>query len=182
MINREHVLIWEVVGVFFLIVAGSLLHFVYNWSNQIPIVGVISPVNESVWEHLKLGFWSLAVFSIIEYWFIRGEINNFLLAKGLGVLVLQCSILLVFYTYNAFLEGPILAIDISSYVLGCVICQVVSFVILTRTGVMKIQNGIGLAIIVIHALLLITFTFKPPHLPIFQDSHSLSYGMQWKNQ
>lgn len=182
MVNNKSVLIWESGGVFFLIIVGSLLHFTYDWSNQIPIVGVISPVNESVWEHLKLGFWSLALFSLIEYWFIKGEANNFLLAKGLGVLALQGFILLVFYTYNAFLAGPILVIDISSYVLGCVLCQVVSCVILTKTGDTKMLNGIGIAIIFIHAVLLITFTFKPPRLPIFQDSHSLTYGIQWKNQ
>lgn len=182
MANYKYVLIWESSGVFVLIIVGSLLHFVYDWSNQIPIIGVISPVNESVWEHLKLGFWSLALFSLIEYWFVKVEINNFLLAKGLGILALQASILFVFYTYNAFLAGPILVIDISSYVLGCVLCQVVSYVILTRTCNTKMLNLIGLAIILIHIALLIIFTFKPPRLPIFQDSHSLTYGIQWKNQ
>lgn len=182
MVSNKSVLIWESGGVLFLIIVGSLLHFTYDWSNQIPIVGVISPVNESVWEHLKLGFWSLALFSLIEYWFIKGEINNFFLAKGLGVLALQGFILLVFYIYNAFLTGPIPMIDISSYVLGCVLCQVVSYVMLTRTCDSKKLNFIGLAIILIQAMLLITFTFKPPKLQIFQDTHSLTYGIQWKNQ
>lgn len=141
--NRKSILVWEILGIFFLVIAGSLLHFTFKWSDQSPIVGVVSPVNESVWEHLKLGFWSLVPFSLIEYWFIKKESHNFFLAKGLGVLVLQSSILLIFYTYNAFLPGPILVIDISSFVLGCILCQAVSYVILTRTDDRKWLNRIS---------------------------------------
>lgn len=64
---------WEGLGVFFLIIAGSLQHFTYDWSNQIPIVGVISPVNESVWEYLKLGFWSTRYKIEVDYFcFMEG--------------------------------------------------------------------------------------------------------------
>lgn len=180
--ESKSALIWEISGIIFLIVAGSLLHFAYGWSNQSPIVGVICPVNESVWEHLKLGFWSLALFSLLEYWFIKYKTKNFLLAKALGVLTLQGVILLVFYTYTAFSTKPILAIDISSYILGCVLCQVVSYIILSKTGDRKILNELGLGVIIIHVVLLVTFTFAPPKLPIFLDSHSLSYGIHWKTQ
>ncbi|HZW81851.1 MAG TPA: DUF6512 family protein [Candidatus Deferrimicrobium sp.] len=175
---RKSVLIWELSGIVFLIVVGSLLHFTFDWSNRLPLVGLLSPVNESVWEHLKLGFWSLVLFSSIEYWFIRHETNNFLLAKGLGVVILQVVILSVFYTYTMFSGEPILAIDISSYILGCVLCQVVSYIILTRVSGKKLLNNVGLALIIIHAVLLIAFTFAPPRLPIFQDSHTLTYGIR----
>ena len=175
---RKSLLIWELSGIVFLIVAGSLLHFTFEWSNRLPLVGVFSAVNESVWEHLKLGFWSLVLFSFIEYWFLRHEANNFLLAKGLGVVTLQSVILSVFYTYTMFTGEPILAIDISSYILGCVLCQVVSYLILIRVSEKKILNKLGLTLILLHAVLLVAFTFTPPKLPIFQDSHTMTYGIQ----
>jgi Family of unknown function (DUF6512) len=37
-----------------IVVAGTLLHFVYGWSGQNALAGLVSPVNESVWEHTKL--------------------------------------------------------------------------------------------------------------------------------
>jgi hypothetical protein len=178
---KKNLLIWEIAGIFFLIIAGALLHFAYQWLNQLTIIGIFSPVNESVWEHLKLGFWSLVLFSIIEYWFVKDETNNFLLAKALGILALQSFILLVFYTYTMFSAKPILVIDILSYILGCVLCQYISYLILTRTGERRILNKIGLTVIMIHAILLIAFTFASPKLPIFQDSHSSSYGIQHNN-
>ena len=45
---------WEIIGTFFIIIAGSLLHFVYEWTGYSDIMGLFTPVNESVWEHLKL--------------------------------------------------------------------------------------------------------------------------------
>ena len=35
---------------------GTGLHFLYDWM-PFQLVGMIAPVNESVWEHLKLLFW-----------------------------------------------------------------------------------------------------------------------------
>jgi hypothetical protein len=34
-----------------IVVAGTLLHFVYGWSGHNALAGLVSPVNESVWEH-----------------------------------------------------------------------------------------------------------------------------------
>ena len=77
-----------------------------------------------------------------------------------------------------FTGEPILAIDISSYILGCVLCQVVSYLILTRISEKKFLNELGLILILFHAVLLVAFTFTPPKLPIFQDSHTMTYGIQ----
>ena len=46
-------ILWLYVGTALL---GTAWHFLYPWV-PIPLVGLIAPVNESVWEHLKLLFW-----------------------------------------------------------------------------------------------------------------------------
>lgn len=38
---------WEWIGLVFTLIAGNLLHFVYEWSGEIPLVGAVSAVNES---------------------------------------------------------------------------------------------------------------------------------------
>jgi len=180
---REHVRHWEITGAFFLIIAGVLLSFAFDWSNQALWVGIFSPVNESVWEHLKLGYWSLIFFSAIEYWFVRDKVHNFAWAKAAGVLILQASVLLVYYTYTMFTSKPILILDISSYVLGCILCQVISYKILAfgnfvgRNARISL-NRLGMGILIVHAVLLIVFTFYPPQLPLFYDPQTSSYGIQ----
>lgn len=46
-------------------ILGVVLHFTFEWSNNNILVGTFSPVNESIWEHLKLLFfpmWILVAF------------------------------------------------------------------------------------------------------------------------
>ncbi len=45
--------------ILFVIVLGTLMHFMYNWSGKHPFAGLIAPVNESVWEHMKLLFFPM---------------------------------------------------------------------------------------------------------------------------
>ena len=63
---------FHIVGLLFTLLTGFLLHFVYEWSGDNPLVGLFSPVNESVWEHLKLLFFPILAYSIVEY-FIYGK-------------------------------------------------------------------------------------------------------------
>ena len=46
---------------------GTLNHFLYFLSGQSPIVALFCPVNESVWEHLKLLYFPFLFVSIWEY-------------------------------------------------------------------------------------------------------------------
>ena len=38
------------------ILAGCVLHFLYEWQPN-AVTALFSPVNESLWEHVKLVFW-----------------------------------------------------------------------------------------------------------------------------
>jgi len=68
---------FEIIGAIFSILVGSLLHFVYKWSGSHPLVAIIAAVNESTWEHLKLGFWPLLFWGILEYFIFGKQIRNF---------------------------------------------------------------------------------------------------------
>ena len=43
---------WEVLGLIFVLAAGNLLQFVYDWSGQSPVVGALAAVNESTREQI----------------------------------------------------------------------------------------------------------------------------------
>ena len=45
---------YTLAGTIFVLVLGTLSHFFYEWSNDNPLIGLFSPINESVWEHMKL--------------------------------------------------------------------------------------------------------------------------------
>ncbi|TDX53249.1 DUF6512 family protein [Orenia marismortui] len=172
----KKILIWEIIGVFWIIIVGSMLHFLYDWSNSSLIVAIFSPVNESVWEHLKLGYWSLLFFSLIEYWFIRREVNGYFLGKALGIFSLEGFILVVFYTYTAIMKRHILWIDIGSYIVGAIICQIIIFNIMKRK-ISKSADILGLVLFITLGLILILFTFFSLHFSIFMDNNTGIYGI-----
>jgi len=174
---ENKILQWEIIGIFFIIIVGTLFHFLFEWFFSWPPIGAIAAVNESVWEHLKLPFWPLIIFSLIEYRFIKGKANNIIIGKNIAAIISVSTILIVFYTYTAVLGVEILIIDILSFFIGVIIGQFICYKIMSLSEFPKSINIISWIIIVGFGILLILFTYLPPHLPIFQDSESGLYGI-----
>ena len=55
---------WELAGALFTAAMGTLLHFVYDWSGGWGAAAAFSAVNESTWEHMKLLFFPMFLFSM----------------------------------------------------------------------------------------------------------------------
>lgn len=170
---------WEIGGVFWITIVGSLLHFIYEWSNKSTIGAVFGPVNESLWEHLKLGYWSLAFYMIIEYWFIRRYTNNFLIAKTTGILAMNLLIVIGVSAYTAISKKHIFILDIGLFILGAILCQYISFKIMEK-GTNNILNKAGLVLFILIGFVLVFFTFKPLHYSIFRDPTKGIYGIDDK--
>lgn len=52
-----------------------LLHFIYDWFPNV-IVGIFSGINEAVWQHMKIGFYSYLISILIECVVIRKKLPN----------------------------------------------------------------------------------------------------------
>ena len=175
-INNRSVLTYEVIGMVFIILLGSALHFTFEWSGNQPIVGAFSAVNESVWEHLKLAFLPSLLFMLIEYALLNKKTNNFALAKTVGVYTMVATIPIIFYSYTAIIEDNVL-IDILSFIVAVIIGQLASYKLLTYKKLAQYLNIIALAALVLLGLAFVLFTFYPPQLPIFKDPRNGKYGI-----
>ena len=103
----------------FVSIVGTLGHFLYEWSNYNPIVGLFFPVNESTWEHMKLLFFP----SILYYILLRLFLNHsfsFQMRCGLlfGTFVGLITIPVLFYTYSGILGFTITFVDIAIFYLA----------------------------------------------------------------
>ena len=58
--------IWQFAGFTFTAVLGTLLHFLYEWTQMIAFAP-FSAVNESTWEHMKLLFIPMFLLAIILF-------------------------------------------------------------------------------------------------------------------
>ena len=89
---------WEMWGILFIVILGSSLHFTFELAGGWRPLGIISAVNESVWEHLKLTFWPATFWTVIEYFCLRRSgrdtNRNFLLAKAIGAYIMPIVIVI----------------------------------------------------------------------------------------
>lgn len=174
---KKYVLKWEISGIVFVFLLGALLHFLFEWSGESRVVGLFASVNESVWEHFKQGFWPMCLFAAIEYKFLRGHVNNFFTAKAVAVYLIPIITGLVFYAYTAIIGEEILIVDIFIFLVAIIVGQLTSYKILISTRLPKYTNIISPVLIILLALILMFFTFYPPHLPIFLDGNTGTYGI-----
>ena len=96
---------FKFVGVFIIFALCFLAHFLYDWIS-IDVVGWFFPVNESIWEHMKLLFTPFIIYTLIEWLFLRNkkEINNLSLQLFLIPLisiVVYLAIYLILYNWNS---------------------------------------------------------------------------------
>jgi hypothetical protein len=177
MSTKKTLLKWEWIGVAVIFLGGSLLHFVYEWSGSWPPAALVAAVNESTWEHLKMAFWPGFFYALMEYAVLRRGLNNFWLGKFLGLLCMPLVIVMLFYGYKAVLGRSFLPFDLVIFLLAAVTGQMISFRFLTSAPLSTAVRGSGVAGLGILLAVFSLFTYFPPHLFLFQDTHNLSYGL-----
>lgn len=172
---------WILFGIPLLFLLGSPMHFIYEWSGNLTIVGIFAPVNESVWEHLKLTFWPMLIFWLWGY-SVLGQrfgipINRWLVSCAAAELACPLVIVAFFYTYTGAFGIESLIIDIFSLLLALVIAQVLALHIYKYAKLKPYSLYMAAAILILLAAAFTVFTFAPPHIPLFKDSLTGSYGL-----
>lgn len=119
----------------------------------------------------------MCLFATIEYRFLRVHVNNFFAAKAVAVYIIPIITGLAFYGYTAIIGEEILIVDIFIFLVAITVGQWTSYKIITSTKLPKYINAISPIFIVLLALILILSTFYPPHLPIFLDGNTMTYGI-----
>jgi hypothetical protein len=126
---RKKIIVYHILGAVFATIFGSLLHFIYEISGYLKPVAVIGAVNESTWEHLKIAFWPVFIFLLIEYFIYGKNIKNFYFAKIKQLYTTPILIIVLFYGYTALIKHN-LFLDIFIFIIAIVIGYIVSYKIL----------------------------------------------------
>ena len=106
---------WELAGALFTAALGTLLHFVYDWSGGWGAAAAFSAVNESTWEHMKLLFFPMFLFSVVQVCCLGRNYPNFLAARGVSTVTGVALIPVLFYTYTGVLGRHLLWADIAVF-------------------------------------------------------------------
>jgi hypothetical protein len=168
---------WELWGIAFITIVGSLLHFVFQWSGGWRPVALVGAVNESTWEHLKLAFWPAIFLALIEYPRLRGSVNNFWLAKGLSILLMPLAIVVLFYGYKAVLGHHYFVLDILIFIIAVGAGQLVSYRLLMAADRGSAGAALGVVLIVVMVAAFSLLTYFPPHNFLFEGPRTGGYGI-----
>lgn len=152
-------------------VFASIFHFVYELF-KIPIIGVIFPINESIWEHLKLCFYPTILIWMLpwgefyprwhkkEAWFLPQ-----LTGAAISISFSSCFVLSWYYTLLAGFQLSGIWVDLGLLFIGIFIGQCLGLHIVNHgSGKCRFCSIIYLLII---AGVFGYFTFYPPNLPVF---------------
>ena len=175
--NRKKILSWEMFGILFTVLVGSLLHFTFELSGEWTPMAIISGVNESTWEHFKIGFWPAFIWGFIEFFVFGRKVKNFFFAKGISFLVIPAVISVLFYSYTFIFKIESLAIDIVIFIIAVAVAQIVSYRLMLLKERKLCLNIIGGIIIIINIVLFSLLSFYPPECFIFQDPATGGYGI-----
>ena len=178
-VKKSKVLQIQIIAIIFSIICGTLFHFVYQWTGENKIIAAFVPVNESIWEHLKLVFYPTGIFAIIEYFIVKNIVNNYLEAKTIGIFVAIFFIIVAYFTYTGIIGAGIFFIDILIFILSIIIGECVAYKLMTRKNESNEKTKI-LAIIILVFLLFgfILFTYYSPEVNLFRDFTTGNYGIE----
>lgn len=163
---KKQILICTIVCALFVSVLGTLGHFFYEWSNHNPYVGLFFPVNESVWEHMKLFFFPALICYLLLFFLKRKNEPGIIYAFPKSILLGTFLIPVLFYTYSGILGFNVSFLDISTFYFSVLL----SFICLYKTtvAVKKLDYSLFLNIVLlIMAFLFMSFSYNPPDLGIF---------------
>ena len=144
------------------ILAGAVLHFVYSWL-PCAATALFSPVNESLWEHVKIIFWPYLAAAFLLNRGRPGGIYPWLLA-----LPLMCGAMLALgYLYHISLGGEAMWVDLAIYAA----VMVLGFWLPTTFSQPFSTAGKLLSLLLAVLLLgmVVFFTLYPPDHILFAD-------------
>lgn len=162
-------------------VIGAGMHFVWERVMGIPYLrwlAVLVSVNESNWEHVKLGAWPLLVWAIIMLANKGGKLNlrEWLMPTAMAI----WSAYIVMFSVHAALPEAFGELGmvryIGSFMLG-VAHGIASFRLVEGRPFSNRLWPLGAALIVTIIMMMIVFTYFPPHIPLFMDSATGTYGI-----
>lgn len=157
-----------VFGTIFVLITGTLAHFVYGFSGDNRLAGLFVPVNESIWEHMKLLFFPMLLFSVFAV--VKFQNKNACLIPSLcfGILAGTFLIPVLYYIYTFFVGRSILFVDIAIFIFSTVAAFFAAYKF-TLSCSLKPYTVFLCILVGILFVCFLLFTYHPPELAIFSD-------------
>ena len=173
---KKSIGIWQLWGFAVTSLVGTILHFLYDLCKKSVLLAPFSGVNESTFEHMKLLFWPMLLFALVERLAIRDR-DDFWCIKLRGILLGLVLIPVLFYTYNGVIGKSPDWVNITIFFVSAAIAYLAETRWLYRNSVVCRNPRLALLPLLAIALSFVVFTFVTPEIGIFRDPVSGRYGV-----
>lgn len=157
-----------IIGIIFVLTAGTAAHFLYDWSGNRYIVGLFTPVNESIWEHMKLLFFPMLLYSLIMIFKLKEDRPCLTSSLCFGILTGTFLIPVFFYAYTYILGKNFFILDIGTFIASVIIAFLLSYK-LTLSCRLKSYTLLLCGFVCILFVCFLFFTYHPPDIKIFEE-------------
>ena len=168
--------LWQLYGFAVTSLGGTILHFLYDWLGGAVWIAPFSGINESTWEHMKLLFWPMFIFSVIQSFFFRDR-KDFWCVKLRGILLGISLIPLIFYTYNGAVGKSPDWLNIAIFFVSAAIAYIYEARLFNTDKLHCRSPKSAIAALSVIALLFVVFTFATPEIELFKDPLTNTYGI-----
>lgn len=165
----------SILGIFLI---SFLAHFMYDLFPNV-ITSFFFPVNESIWEHMKILFTSTMIYGVFDYILMKRfniKYNNLLLELFITSF-LSVIIYLIIYIPIYLLYGENLIVSIILMIITYIITKYIGYYILIQKEY-RLLNIISIFLIIMCYLGFIYLTYNPIHNFIFYDTVDRKYGVR----
>ena len=174
--QMKYLYFWQLIGFVFTVFLGVVLHFAFEWSNEALILAPFSAVNESVWEHMKILFFPMLIYSFFQGFFFEKYPNYW----SIKLKVILVGIILIpglYYLYNGAIGNSPDWLNILIFVISAAIAYIYENKLFRENKKSRINKKESIILIVTIMILFILFTFAPIELNIFKDPTTNTYGL-----
>lgn len=167
---------WQLLGFAVTSLGGTLLHFLYEWLGKAPLIAPFSGVNESTWEHMKLLFWPMLIFSVVQSFHFKDR-KDYWCIKLRGILLGIILIPVLFYTYNGVVKKSPDWLNIAIFFVAAAVAYLYETRLFKKEKIRCKAPKLAVGVLCVIAILFVVFTFFTPALGIFRDPLTGTYGV-----
>lgn len=167
---------FQIISTIFILIAGVLLHFAYEWSGNNTFVGLFSAVNESTWEHLKLIFFPMLITLIAGYFIFKNEFPKYICAKTVGIITSMLFTIIFFYTYTGVIGKNYDFINIATFFIAVILGKYITYKLTLNN--FTCNRYFYTIILILLTFSFLIFTFNPPKIGLFKSPTDNYYGIQ----
>lgn len=165
-----------ILSTIFSIILGTVLHFTYNFLHKPFVLGFFLPINESVFEHLKLVLIPLTLVGI-AYTILFKKQKNLWYYISISTIISMIFIPITHYSYTNLFNTSSAIFDIVIYIIAMIFANIYTYLNLTKETKQNDKNSIGILLLITIYFTFIIFTICPPQIELFKDPINNTYGI-----